>query len=161
MRIRMEITRKFEDPLTRQANEAVRINIRSKNPGELLNSKSEFNHPPLDPPLYASKWNSNNNGTFSGSYICSKMIAKNGIFQSVEVPYLGPQTFCLPLWVQISKFSELYDADPLNLYLRMPGTMQNKSAQSDHHARRKRPKCGPILLFQNIQIFMNVLDAFS
>jgi hypothetical protein len=24
----------------------------------------------LDPPLYASKWNSNNNGTFSGSLIC-------------------------------------------------------------------------------------------
>ena len=47
MRIRMEITRKFKDPLTRQANEAVRINSRSKNPGELLNSKSEFNHPPL------------------------------------------------------------------------------------------------------------------
>ena len=47
MRIRMEITRKFKDPLTRQANEAVRIKSRSTNPGELLNSKSEFNHPPL------------------------------------------------------------------------------------------------------------------
>ena len=46
-------------------------------------------------------------------------------------------------------------------YLRMPGTMQKESAQSDHPARRKRPKCGPILLFQNIQIFMNVLDVFS
>ena len=39
--------------------------------------------------------------------------------------------------------------------------MQKESAQSDHPARRKRPKCGPILLFQNIQIFMNVLDVFS
>ena len=47
MSIRMEITKKFKDPLTRQANEAVRIANRSKNPGELLNSKSEFNHPPL------------------------------------------------------------------------------------------------------------------
>ena len=41
----MEITSKFKDALTRQANEAVRIFSR---PGkELLNSKSEFNHPPL------------------------------------------------------------------------------------------------------------------
>ena len=47
MKIRMEITQKFRDPLTRQANEAVRIKNRSKNEGELLNSKSEFNHPPL------------------------------------------------------------------------------------------------------------------
>jgi hypothetical protein len=43
----MEITQKFRDPLTRQANEAVRIKNRSKNQEELLNSKSEFNHPPL------------------------------------------------------------------------------------------------------------------
>jgi hypothetical protein len=42
-----------------------------------------------------------------------------------------------------------------------PGTMQKESAQSDQPARRKRPKCGPILLFQNIPIFMNVLDVFS
>ena len=47
IQIRMEITNKFSDPLTRQANEAVRIKYRSKNQGELLNSKSEFNHPPL------------------------------------------------------------------------------------------------------------------
>ena len=47
MSIRMEITQKFRDPLTRQANEAIRIKYRSKNQGELLNSKSEFNHPPL------------------------------------------------------------------------------------------------------------------
>ena len=41
----MEITKKFKDALTRQANEAVRIFSR---PGhEILNSKSEFNHPPL------------------------------------------------------------------------------------------------------------------
>ena len=42
---KMEITQKFKDALSRQANEAVRIFNRSN--GELLNSKSEFNHPPL------------------------------------------------------------------------------------------------------------------
>ena len=41
----MQITKKFKDPLTRQANEGVRINNRNKI--ELLNSKTEFNHPPI------------------------------------------------------------------------------------------------------------------
>ena len=41
----MKITKKFRDPLTRQANEVVRIENRNKN--ELLNSKTEFNHPPI------------------------------------------------------------------------------------------------------------------
>ena len=41
----MEITKKFKDALSRQANEAVRIFNRSGS--ELLNSKAEFNHPPL------------------------------------------------------------------------------------------------------------------
>ena len=45
MKYRMEITKKFRDPLTRQANEAVRISGRNKN--EILNSKNEFNHPPI------------------------------------------------------------------------------------------------------------------
>ena len=45
MKFRMEITNKFRDPLTRQANEAVRISSRRKN--EILNSKNEFNHPPI------------------------------------------------------------------------------------------------------------------
>ena len=45
MSIKMSITNKFKDPLTRQANEAVRINNRNRN--ELLNSKTEFNHPPI------------------------------------------------------------------------------------------------------------------
>ena len=45
MTIKMQITKKFKDPLTRQANEGVRINNRKKN--ELLNSKTEFNHPPI------------------------------------------------------------------------------------------------------------------
>ena len=45
VKFQMEITKKFKDALTRQANEAVRIYSR---PGhEILNSKSEFNHPPL------------------------------------------------------------------------------------------------------------------
>jgi hypothetical protein len=91
------------------------------------------------------------------------MIAKDGNFQKRgKVPYLVPLKFCRPpFWIQISKFSELYDVGTLNLYLRMPGTMQRESAQSDHPGRRKRQKCGPILLFQNIPIFMNVLDVFS
>ena len=41
----MEITQEFKDALSRQANEAVRIGTRPEQ--ELLNSKSEFNHPPL------------------------------------------------------------------------------------------------------------------
>ena len=45
MAFRMEITKKYQDPLSRQANEAVRISKRKKN--ELLNSKNEFNHPPI------------------------------------------------------------------------------------------------------------------
>ena len=39
----MRITGKYKDPLTRQANKAVRISQRNKNIGELLNSKSELN----------------------------------------------------------------------------------------------------------------------
>ena len=45
VQFRMEITGKFRDALTRQTNEAVRITSRPEH--ELLNSKSEFNHPPL------------------------------------------------------------------------------------------------------------------
>jgi hypothetical protein len=41
----MKITGVFKDALTRQADEAVRIHGRKNN--ELLNSKSEFNHPPV------------------------------------------------------------------------------------------------------------------
>ena len=45
MKFSMKISKKFKDPLTRQANEAVRISGRRKN--ELMNSKTEFNHPPI------------------------------------------------------------------------------------------------------------------
>ena len=45
MKFSMQVTKKFKDPLTRQANEAVRISNRGKM--ELLNSKTEFNHPPI------------------------------------------------------------------------------------------------------------------
>ena len=44
-KFKMEITNKFHDALTRQANEAVQISSRPDQ--ELLNSKAEFNHPPL------------------------------------------------------------------------------------------------------------------
>ena len=46
VKFKMEITKKFKDALTRQANEAVRIFNRPSH--ETLNSKSEFNHPPLN-----------------------------------------------------------------------------------------------------------------
>jgi DNA-binding sugar fermentation-stimulating protein len=45
VKFKMEITGKFKDALTRQANEAVRIYSRPAQ--ESMNSKSEFNHPPL------------------------------------------------------------------------------------------------------------------
>ena len=43
VKFKMEITGQFKDALTRQTNEAVRILDRSNH--EVLNSKSEFNHP--------------------------------------------------------------------------------------------------------------------
>ena len=46
VKFKMEITGKFTDALTRQANEAVKIFNRPSH--ETLNSKSEFNHPPLN-----------------------------------------------------------------------------------------------------------------
>ena len=45
VQFKMEITGLFKDALTRQANEAIRI--KNCKPGEILNSKSEFNHPPI------------------------------------------------------------------------------------------------------------------
>ena len=45
VKFKIEITKKFKDSLTRQANEAVRIFSRPDT--QSLNSKSEFNHPPL------------------------------------------------------------------------------------------------------------------
>ena len=42
---KMEITGVFKDALTRQADESVRIQARTNT--ELMNSKSEFNHPPI------------------------------------------------------------------------------------------------------------------
>ena len=45
IRFKFKIKNKFKDALTRQADESVRINMREKS--ELLNSKNEFNHPPI------------------------------------------------------------------------------------------------------------------
>ena len=42
---KMEITGVFKNALTRQAEEAVRI--KSRKNSELMNSKSQFNHPPI------------------------------------------------------------------------------------------------------------------
>ena len=65
MKITMEIIKKFKDPLTRHANEAVRIDHRGKNENHLLNSKSEFNHPPIkrivvQKPKFVKKYPSKN-----------------------------------------------------------------------------------------------------
>ena len=45
VQFKMEITGLLKDALTRQANEAIRI--KNCKPGEILNSKSKFNHPQL------------------------------------------------------------------------------------------------------------------
>ena len=42
---KMEITGTFRDALTRQAEESIRIQTRKKS--ELMNSKSQFNNPPI------------------------------------------------------------------------------------------------------------------
>ena len=44
-KFQMEITGLFSDALSRQADEAVRISSRKNK--ELMNSKTEFNHPPI------------------------------------------------------------------------------------------------------------------
>ena len=49
----LEITGVFKDALTRQANEAIRIYKR--NASEILNSKSEFCHPPTARVLVEAK----------------------------------------------------------------------------------------------------------
>jgi hypothetical protein len=61
VKFEMEITQKFKDALTRQANEAVRIYSRPDH--ELLNTKSEFNHPPLARVVVEKKkkWNYDTN----------------------------------------------------------------------------------------------------
>ena len=47
VRFNLKINKVFKDPLTRQANEGVKI-FRSSNQVSILNSKSEFNHPPTN-----------------------------------------------------------------------------------------------------------------
>ena len=43
MEIEMNVLKRFKDPLSRQANEGIRI--ANRKPEELLNSKSEFHQP--------------------------------------------------------------------------------------------------------------------
>ena len=47
MQVEFRILATYHDPLTRQANEGVRIKNAAKT-GLILNSKSEFNHPPTN-----------------------------------------------------------------------------------------------------------------
>ena len=56
----MEITGSFKDALTRQAEEAVRIQARK--PSEIMNSKSEFNHPPIARVIVEKRKKFDNNG---------------------------------------------------------------------------------------------------
>ena len=58
---KMEITGLFKDALTRQANEAVRIKNCKKS--EILNSKSQFNHPPITRIIMDRKKNFKANST--------------------------------------------------------------------------------------------------
>ena len=58
---KMEITGLFKDALTRQANEAVRIKNCKKS--EILNSKSQFNHPPITRIIVDRKKNFKANST--------------------------------------------------------------------------------------------------
>ena len=46
VKFRFDLTGKFKDPLTRQAEEGVRICARNKL-GNLINTKNEFHHPPV------------------------------------------------------------------------------------------------------------------
>ena len=46
VKFRFDLTRNFKDPLTRQAEEGVRISARNKL-GNLINTKNEFHHPPV------------------------------------------------------------------------------------------------------------------
>ena len=57
MEFGLEITGVFKDALTRQANEAIRIY--NRNGSELLNSKSEFCHPPTARVMVEAKINQN------------------------------------------------------------------------------------------------------
>ena len=63
MRFKMKITKKYQDPLTRQANESVRISYRNAHSGELLNSKSEFNHPPISRVIVEKRFRNKTNTT--------------------------------------------------------------------------------------------------
>ena len=63
MRNKMKITKKYQDPLTRQANESVRISYRNAHSGELLNSKSEFNHPPISRVIVEKRFRNKTNST--------------------------------------------------------------------------------------------------
>ena len=56
---KMEITGIFRDALTRQAEEAVRI--KSRKNSELMNSKSQFNHPPIARVVVEGRKSKNNN----------------------------------------------------------------------------------------------------
>ena len=82
VKFKMEITKKFKDALTRQANEAVRIYSRPTH--ETLNSKSEFNHAPLSRVVVEKKKN---------SYQCLAKNSQTTVIEIIGVISSTEQTF--------------------------------------------------------------------
>ena len=71
VKFKFEVKNRFKDALTRQANEAARIASRKNS--ELLNSKSEFNHPPTARIMVEKvKISKNKNTKISSAPTCSK-----------------------------------------------------------------------------------------
>ena len=58
-------------------------------------------------------------------------------------------------------FSENPVVGTLNLYRRMPDSLQKESAQSDYPALRKRPKTDDLSDIQNMSTFLHIMDVFS
>ena len=58
-------------------------------------------------------------------------------------------------------FPENHVVGTLNLYLRVPDSMQKESAQSDHPALRKRPKTDDLTNIQNMSTFRHIMNVFS
>ena len=58
-------------------------------------------------------------------------------------------------------FSENHVVGTLNLYLRVPYSMQKESAQSDHPVLRKRPKTDDLTIIKNMSTFRHIMNVFS
>ena len=74
------------------------------------------------------------------------MRVTGNLFFWPKTVFRGPTKGVNPKNSGISKLPKYYVVGTLNLCQEMPEPMQKESAQSDHPTRRKRPKCGRILL---------------